>query len=104
MRIILTTTHLQMNFFGSTGAEEHKTLDRASAGVKYRIDSIDHANSSAARLSSLGFLTGRIIRLARVAPMGDPVAVDLIGQRIGLRKMEARAITVVEWSGHGSSS
>lgn len=70
------------------------SLDQLSLGSECCIKSIDEANPSAARLFSLGFLPGQMLRLARVAPLGDPIAVDVRGQRIGLRREEARAIRI----------
>ncbi|MGE9290108.1 MAG: FeoA family protein [Puniceicoccales bacterium] len=81
------------------------SLDQLPLGYECEISSVDDACPSATRLSSLGFLPGQILRLARVAPLGDPIAVDLGGQRIGLRKVEARAIRIGQWrefSGIGS--
>lgn len=76
---------------------EWRSLDQLPLGYECEIGRVDEASPSAVRLSSLGFLPGQILRLARVAPLGDPIAVDLGGQRIGLRKVEARAVLVGAW-------
>ncbi len=73
------------------------SLDQLPKGCECRVDSVDENSPSAVRLCSLGFLPGRILRMAGAAPMGDPIAVDLSGQRIGLRKAEARAIRIESW-------
>ncbi len=67
-------------------------LDELPKGWEGMIDSVDDASLSGLRLGSLGFLPGRQLRLARVAPMGDPIAVDIGGQRVGLRRADARAV------------
>lgn len=73
------------------------SLDQLPLGYECEISEVDDNCPSALRLSSLGFLPGQILRLARVAPLGDPIAVDLGGQRIGLRKVEAKAVLVGQW-------
>lgn len=50
----------------------------------------------AGRLSALGFLAGRKIRIARVAPLGDPISIEMEGQQISLRRAEADLIEVKE--------
>ncbi len=50
----------------------------------------------AGRLSALGFLPGRRIRVARVAPLGDPISIEMEGQEISLRRAEADLIEVKE--------
>tara|TARA_R100000027_G_scaffold32582_1_gene23866 strand:- start:5265 stop:5552 length:288 start_codon:yes stop_codon:yes gene_type:complete len=74
-----------------------RSLDQLPLGYECEIHSVDHRSASAVRLSYLGFLPGQILRLARVAPLGDPIAVDLGGQRIGLRKIEAQAVQIGKW-------
>ena len=80
-----------------TEREGFESLDRLPVGCECCIESVDYGCPSALRLCSLGFLPGRRLRLARVAPLGDPIAVDVCGQRICLRKLEARAVKVGAW-------
>lgn len=46
------------------------------------------------RLLELGFLPGAKVRVLGVAPMGDPLDVELRGCRFTLRRAEAAAIAV----------
>lgn len=48
------------------------------------------------RLAALGFLPGRQVRIARVAPLGDPISIEMEGQEISLRRAEADLIEVRE--------
>jgi ferrous iron transport protein A len=50
----------------------------------------------AGRLATLGFLPGNRIRIARVAPLGDPISVEMRGQEISIRRAEAALIEVKE--------
>ena len=50
----------------------------------------------AGRLAALGFLPGSTIRVARVAPLGDPISIEMGGQEISLRRTEAHLVEVRE--------
>ncbi len=46
------------------------------------------------RLLDLGFTPGADVRIARAAPMGDPVEARLRGYSLTLRREDARLITL----------
>ena len=46
------------------------------------------------RLLELGMTRGSLVELVRVAPMGDPLEVEIKGYRLSLRRVEAEAILV----------
>ncbi|NWG19903.1 MAG: ferrous iron transport protein A [Chloroflexi bacterium] len=46
------------------------------------------------RLFALGMLTGETITVRRVAPLGDPLELEVKGYRLSLRKAEAGRILV----------
>lgn len=50
----------------------------------------------AGRLAALGFLPGNRIRIAHVAPLGDPISVEMEGQKISVRRAEAALIEITE--------
>ena len=50
----------------------------------------------AGRLAALGFLPGCRVRISRVAPLGDPISIEMEGQEISLRRSEADLISVKE--------
>jgi ferrous iron transport protein A len=43
----------------------------------------------------MGCLPGEEIKLERIAPMGDPIAVSVSGYQLSLRKREAATIELV---------
>ena len=45
---------------------------------------------------ALGFLPGQRVRISRVAPLGDPISIEMEGQEISLRRAEADLIEVKE--------
>lgn len=57
------------------------------------------------RLTEMGFIVGKQVRVIRKAPMGDPVVYSLMGYEVSLRKEEAKMVEVMaEESGAGIQS
>jgi len=69
-------------------------LDRLPAGETARVVKIHGDGDSAVRLHALGILPGSRIHRRQTAPLGDPVAYDVNGQKISLRRGEASLIEV----------
>lgn len=46
------------------------------------------------RLLALGLLPGMVVRVTRVAPLGDPIAIEFQNQCVSLRKAEAAEVMV----------
>lgn len=46
------------------------------------------------KLLEMGFVKGKILKVLYRAPLGDPIAVDIEGYVLSLRKDEARSIHV----------
>jgi len=47
-----------------------------------------------ARLLAMGLTTGTVLRLVEVAPLGDPVKVEVRGYSLSLRRTEADVVHV----------
>jgi len=46
------------------------------------------------KLMEMGCLPGEEIRIERVAPLGDPIAINVSGYQLSLRKREAHTIVL----------
>jgi len=46
------------------------------------------------RLLELGMTKGSLVQLVRVAPMGDPLEIAIMGYRLSLRRIDAESILV----------
>jgi ferrous iron transport protein A len=46
------------------------------------------------KLMEMGCLPGEEIRIERVAPLGDPIAINVAGYQLSLRKREAYTIVL----------
>lgn len=72
---------------------ELRTLAELKPGVKATIDSFTDEDLSI-RLLELGCLPGEEVEVAHIAPLGDPIAINLYGHKLSLRKKEAESILV----------
>lgn len=71
-----------------------RTLDSLRVGGRAEIEDIMTDCDRANRMASLGFIPGRMLKITRFAPLGDPISVEIDGQEISLRRAEARIIQV----------
>ena len=44
------------------------------------------------KLMEMGCLPGEVVSVSRVAPLGDPIAINVSGYQLSLRKFEASTI------------
>jgi ferrous iron transport protein A len=72
------------------------TLDRLPLGEAAIIDEVSTVSDRAGRIAALGFIPGRVVKVTRHAPLGDPISVELDGQEISLRRAEAAIIHIEE--------
>jgi ferrous iron transport protein A len=71
-----------------------RTLDSLRVGSRAEIEDIASDCDRANRMATLGFIPGRMVKVTRFAPLGDPISVELDGQEISLRRAEAHIIQV----------
>lgn len=71
-----------------------KTLRDLSPGQKGKVTSLGEKGSSRRRLMDMGITPGVEIQIVKVAPLGDPIEVNLRGYELSLRKDEANQIIV----------
>ena len=61
-------------------------------GERAVINKIDGNNKLSKRLSALGLIEGTEIELKRIAPLGDPIVITLLGFDLAIRKKDAKNI------------
>ncbi|MGQ0761314.1 MAG: FeoA family protein [Acidobacteriota bacterium] len=74
---------------------ESGSLDALPSGVAARVVNVQGSCAIARRLMEMGVVPGAPIRVVRTAPLGDPIQVCLRNCHLALRRVEARAITVL---------
>ncbi len=69
------------------------TADELSPGMSAKITAIVPSPQEE-RLSAMGCVPGTLIKLEFTAPSGDPMAFNVEGYLLGLRKSEAKLLIV----------
>lgn len=73
-----------------------KHLGDLEHGARAEIIGIEGECQGGARLGALGLLPGAQVRVVHVAPLDDPITVEMQGQEISVRRADARVIMVRE--------
>ena len=69
-------------------------LGSAPENVPLLVVSLDASTVAGKRLAQLGLLPESRLRVAQVAPLGDPIAIEFHGAHISLRRAEAECVRV----------
>ena len=70
------------------------TLATQSPGTRCRVPHVTGSDPTAQRLMEMGLVGGAEIEVVRLAPLGDPMQISLLGYHLSLRKAEARRVRV----------
>lgn len=74
---------------------ESGSLDTLPHGLTARVVNVRGSSAISRRLMEMGIVPGAPIRVVRTAPFGDPIQVCLRSSHLALRRVEARAISVL---------
>ena len=74
--------------------EKARSLNDLTPGTRGVIIKILGDDMYAQRLMSLSLLPGRAIQMVRLAPLGDPMLIDIGESTLSLRRREAERILV----------
>ncbi len=70
-------------------------LSNLRINKRAKVVSINVLNQSVKRhLLEMGLVKGTIIKVCKIAPMGDPISIELRGYELAIRKEEAKFIEV----------
>ncbi len=72
-----------------------ETLASLTVGQSATVTGIDAPRPLKRRLMDMGLTKGVLVKVLKVAPMGDPVEIKLRGYHLCLRHSEASTISVV---------
>jgi ferrous iron transport protein A len=70
-------------------------LDDLPSGLAARVVNVHGSSAISRRLMEMGIVPGAHIRVVRTAPFGDPIQVCLRNHHLALRRLEARAISIL---------
>lgn len=71
-----------------------KTLKDAAIGSRVKVSRINGTGALQRRIMDLGLLKGCEIFVRKVAPLGDPMEINVRGYELSLRKSEADMIVI----------
>jgi ferrous iron transport protein A len=69
-------------------------LNELAIGSQARVKQVTGADEISARLLEMGLTPGVALELLGVAPLGDPIELELRGYRLSVRKSEAARVEV----------
>lgn len=72
-----------------------KTLDQLKPGESGVIKEFSQRDL-ALKLIEMGCLPGETITLTKIAPLGDPIAIEVSGYELSMRKQEAASVLLEE--------
>jgi Fe2+ transport system protein FeoA len=73
-------------------------LHRLQPGQFGMIEGYELEDESVLRLSEMGLIPGQKVQVLKVAPLGDPIEIEIMNYRLCLRKREAAKIRVRPFS------
>lgn len=73
---------------------ERLRLSEARVGGRYRVVEVSGGGAVKRRLMDLGLVCGAEVKVVKVAPLGDPIDVEVKGFNIAIRMSEAQHVIV----------
>ena len=72
------------------------TLDEIALGKEVKITKVGGEGQLRVRLLDMGLIPQTVVRVQKVAPMGDPIEIHLRGYELTVRKEDAARIEVTQ--------
>ena len=72
------------------------TLDKLAVGSSAVIRTVGGSGALRCRLLDMGLIPRTQVTLQKIAPMGDPIQIQLRGYELTIRREDARKITLRE--------
>jgi ferrous iron transport protein A len=70
------------------------TLAQLAIGSRAKVARVDGADELACRLMEMGLTPGVELRVVGVAPLGDPLELEVRGYRLSVRRSEAARVQI----------
>ena len=70
------------------------TVDDLQIGQKGVISAVGGEGALRLRFLDMGLIPGTMVRLQKVAPMGDPIQIQVRGYELTIRREDARMIAI----------
>lgn len=76
------------------GMGRQMTLDKITVGEEVKIVAVGGEGQLRVRLLDMGLIPRTVVRVQKIAPMGDPIEIHLRGYELTIRKEDAARIEV----------
>lgn len=76
--------------------EKVLTSKELRKGMKARVASVEEGEDPCTRLMELGLIPGTEFSVTKVAPLGDPIEIEMRGYKLCLRRTETECLRFVE--------
>lgn len=99
LQIECTNFNIYLKYFAVMDVAEMRakmTLDKLSVGSKSKITAVGGQGALRRRLLDMGLTPRTEVLVRKVAPMGDPIEINIRGYELTLRKEDARNIEIME--------
>jgi len=94
MRLLVVPPALAKTKSAGTRADHVSRLSELEVGQTAKIVKVGAVGEIKRRLMEMGLVAGAKVEVERLAPLGDPVEVKVMGYHLSLRKSEAAEIEV----------
>ena len=81
---------------GAPGSWQLSLLADLSVGSRARVSAVLGADELSMRLMEMGLTPGVEVALVGIAPLGDPLELELRGYRLSVRRSEAARVKIEE--------
>ena len=81
-----------------------KTLDQVKVGETVRILKVGGEGLLRRRIMEMGLTKGSEILVVNVAPLGDPMEIEIRGYALTIRKCDAEVVEVTDLAASGSEA
>lgn len=71
-----------------------KTLRDVPVGQTVKVKKLHGQGATKKRIMDMGLLKGAVVRVTKVAPLGDPIELTIRGYELSIRKNEAELVEV----------
>ncbi|NNE33938.1 MAG: ferrous iron transport protein A [Rhodothermales bacterium] len=77
-----------------TAFDHFVPLEQVNAGDQGVLVHLGTGDATVQRLMSMGLIPGAIVKVVRVAPLGDPIMLEVAGYQVCVRRREAIGICI----------
>lgn len=90
----MAPAHAQAQALMATAADPQLTLARVALREPVVVTEVRGERGFRRRLMELGLVPGTRVRLLNIAPLRDPLEIEVRGCRLSIRRVEADAVSV----------